>query len=72
MNTDDTIIVDTISADTIMVGDQIVVDGDRIEVTYVGETEDIDEILVKGWSHDTGDSETYSLYADDYYDVWAL
>lgn len=65
-------IIDTISADTIEVGDQILIEGDPIEVTYVGETEDIDEIIVKGFSHDSGDSETYSLYADDYFDIWAV
>jgi len=65
-------IIDTISADTIEVGDQIIIDGDPIEVTYVGETDDLDEIIVKGFSHETGDRETYSLFADDYYDVWSL
>lgn len=65
-------IIDTISADSIEVGDQIIVEGDPIEVTYVGETEDIDEVVVKGYSHDTGDREVYSLFADDYYDIWAV
>ena len=69
---DDVNILYTVSADTIEVGDQIIVDGDKIEVSYVGYTDDIDEIVVKGFSHDTGDTETYSLYADDYYDVWAV
>lgn len=65
-------IIDNISADTIEVGDQILIEGDPIEVTYVGETDDIDEIIIKGFSHDSGDRETYSLYADDYFDVWAV
>lgn len=65
-------IIDNISADTIEVGDQILIDGDPIEVKSVSEGEDIDEVIVKGYSHETGDTETYSLYADDYFDVWAV
>lgn len=65
-------IVDNISADTITVGDQILIEGDPIEVTHVLETDDIDEVLVLGYSHSTGDREEYSLYADDYYEVWAV
>lgn len=72
MNIDDTIILDTISADSIEIGDQVIIEGDYIEVTYVGETDDIDEIVVKGFSHETGGKETYSLYADDYYQTWAV
>lgn len=65
-------IIDNISADTIEVGDQILVEGDPIEVTHVEESDDLDEIIVKGFSHESGDRETYSLYADDYYDVWSI
>ena len=72
MNIDDTIILDTISADSIEIGDQVIIEGDYIEVTFVGQTDDIDEIIVKGFSHDTGDREEYSLFADDYYQTWAV
>lgn len=65
-------IIDSISADTIEVGDQILIDGDPIEVKAVMEGDDIDEVIVKGYSHESGDTETYSLYADDYFDVWAV
>lgn len=65
-------IIDNISADTIEVGDQIIVDGDHIEVREVRDSSDIDEVIVRGYSHLTGDTETYSLYADDYFDVWSL
>lgn len=65
-------IIDSITADTIEVGDQILIDGDPIEVTFVGESNDIDEVIVRGFSHDTGDSETYPLYADDRFNVWAV
>lgn len=65
-------IIDNISADTIEVGDQILVEGDPIEVREIRETDDIDEVIVIGYSHESGDTETYSLYADDYFDVWAI
>lgn len=68
----DTREIDQITADTIEVGDQIVVDEDYIEVHTVTETDDIDEIIVTGYSHSTGDHVTYSLYADDYHVVWAV
>lgn len=65
-------IFDSISADTIEVGDQIIVDGDPIEVQAILHDfgQDIDEVLIRGYSHESGDSATYSLYADDYFDVW--
>lgn len=65
-------IIDTIAADTIEVGDQILIDGDPIEVKFVLESDDIDEVIVGGYSHETGDTETYSLYADDCFDFWAV
>lgn len=65
-------IIDTVSADTIEIGDQIVVDGDLIEVTAVLDSSDPDEVIVRGFSHESGDSETYSLFADDYFDLWAV
>lgn len=65
-------IIDTISADSIEVGDQILIDGDPVEVKSVEATDDIDEVIVRGYSHETGDTETYSLFADDMYDVWSL
>ena len=65
-------IIDTVPAFSIEAGDQILVDGDPIEVKRIEETDDVDEVVVIGYSHDTGDTERYSLYADDTYDVWAV
>jgi hypothetical protein len=65
-------IIDTVPAFSIEVGDQILVDGDPIEVRSISETDDLDEIVIRGYSHDSGDTETYSLFADDTYDVWAV
>ena len=69
---DDIEIIDNISADTIEVGDQIIVVGDHIQVSSVTDSDDIDEVVVTGYSHDSGDSVEYSLFADDYFDVWTV
>ena len=66
------ITIDNISADTIEVGDQIIVEGDPIGVTDIELTMDPDEVIVKGYSYESGDSVSYSLYADDYFEVWAV
>ena len=66
------ITIDNISADTIEVNDQIIVDGDPISVTDIVTTDDPDEVVVKGYSYESGDSVSYSLYADDYFEVWAV
>lgn len=63
---------DTVSADTLEVGDQVIIDGDYVEVRDIRDTDDIDEVVVVGYSHESGDTETYSLYADDMYGLWAL
>ena len=72
MLTEDIEIIDNIAAYTIEAGDQIVVDGDHIEVKAVVETEDPDEIIVRGYSHLSGDFAEYPLFADDYFDVWSV
>lgn len=70
--TDDVKVIDSVSADTIEVGDQIVVDGDYVEVKGLDETLDPDEVVVTGYSHNSGDRVMYSLYADDYYEIWTV
>lgn len=65
-------IIDNISADSILVGDQIIIEGDPIEVTDVQPSDDIDEVIIMGYSHESGDTERYHLYADDYYDLWSV
>ncbi len=69
---DDIEIIDNVSADSLEVGDQAIIEGDHVEINSIMPTDDLDEIVVKGYSHDTGDSVEYSLYADDYYDIWAV
>ena len=67
-------IIDTIQADQIEVGDQILVDGDPVEVTDVGEDPEapLEGIRVVGYSHESGDSVTYDLWFGDYVDLWAV
>ena len=64
--------VDTVPAYSLEVGDQIVADGDYIEITSIEETDDVDEVLVKGYSHTDGDRVSLSLFADDLYPIWTV
>lgn len=72
MTIDNENIIDNIPAWSIVEGDQILIDGDPIEVKTVEETSDNDEIIVMGYSHETGDSERYSLYAHDTFSIWSM
>jgi len=59
-------------ASTLEATDQVVIEDDYIEVKEVIETDDIDEVVIKGYSHISGDSVTYSLFADDLYGIWSV
>lgn len=73
MNENDIIIIDTIDADQIEVGDQIVLDGEYIEVSFVGDDPaDDSAVLVNGYSWDEGDFVANSLPYDYRVDVWGL
>jgi hypothetical protein len=61
-------IYDYVSADTIEEGDQILFENDPIEVT--SKVDETDAILVKGYSHLTGDSVTYILSPDVEVGLW--
>lgn len=61
----------TTPAHTLEVGDQIIIDGELFIINTIVETEDIDEVVVKG-ENLSGDDDTFSLFADDEYQVWAL
>lgn len=73
-NTDtDIIITDTIDADQIEVGDQIVLDGEYIEVaTREDDPEDSDGIIVSGYSWDEGDRVEKTLPYNYRVDVWSI
>jgi hypothetical protein len=61
-------VYDFTSAAFIEVGDQIQIDFDYIEVRDI--VDSIDSIMVKGWSHESGDSVTYILEADREVGLW--
>lgn len=66
-------VIDSIAAWQIDDGDQIIVDGDPIEVAVaIHGTHDPYEVLVSGYSHESGDFVEYSLYADDSFDLWTV
>ncbi len=70
---DDIVILYSTAASTLDVGDQVVIEGEYMELTMVDDDRaDIDEVFVKGYSHNSGDVVSFSLYADDEYDVWSV
>lgn len=72
MDNEDIIITDNVSADSLIAGDQIIVDGEYFIIRTVDkDRDDIDEVFVTGENLSGGDTE-FPLYADDYYDVWAI
>jgi hypothetical protein len=60
----------TVSADSLEIGDAIVVDDDFITVTALEDTEDIDEVLVIGISEVSGEKVDYPLYFADEFSLW--
>ena len=66
-------IIDSIQADTIEVGDQILVDSDPIEVTAIRDDEnDGYAVIVSGYSHESGDKVEYTLPFDYDVELWAV
>jgi len=63
-------IYDYVSVDTIEAGDQIVFQNDFIEVSTVVDSGEA--IMVKGYSHVTGDNACYILTADTEVGLWAV
>jgi hypothetical protein len=68
---DDIRILDTqVQAWQLDVGDGIVIDQEFVEVLDFVETDDADEVLVIGYSHSTGEKDTYPLVWDDLFSLW--
>lgn len=66
-------IVDNLRADHVEVGDQIIIDGDLIEVSFVGDMDDDpDGVIIKGYSNESGDLVTHEVYFGDAFDVWTV
>lgn len=59
---------DSVSGDSLVVGDLVVIDNEQVEVQEI--TDDIDSLTVRGYSFDTGDIETYDVDFDKQYDLW--
>lgn len=74
MDTTDLNIFDSVPAHTVEVGDQIIIDGDPIEVRKVEDDPEapVEGIRFTGYSHETGDTVVYDVYFDDEYDVWGV
>jgi hypothetical protein len=67
----DMTIYDTIEAGTIEDGDQILWQDDVLENVVVTNL-DRDYITVTGYSHNTGDKETYEIPVDSLVDLWMV
>jgi hypothetical protein len=63
-------IYDFVPAHTVEEGDQIAYTNDLIEVNSV--IDSVDSIMVKGFSHVTGDSVTYIISPDTEVGLWTV
>lgn len=63
-------IYDYVAAHTVEEGDQIAYTNDLIEVT--SKVDSTDSIMLKGFSHVTGDSVTYIISADTEVGLWTV
>jgi hypothetical protein len=64
------IIYDYISADQVQDGDQVYVNSDALEDVI---RQDVGELVViSGYSHNTGDVESYYLKPDDIVELWSV
>lgn len=61
-------VYDTTTADCVDPGDFIMVDFDPVEVTYV--LDEGDSIMIKGYSHMSGDVVIHILPADRVVELW--
>lgn len=65
-------IIDSIQADQIEDGDQILLDGEPLTDVRTRETDDPDEVIVRGYSLDEGEMVEYAVPFDYSVDVWAV
>lgn len=63
-----------VDADQIEAGDQILVYGDPVEVTtvYDDPADPLRFIVIAGFSHDTGDSVSYTVRFNESFSVWGI
>lgn len=62
-------VIDTVAADEIEIGDLISVDGEEIEVKEFLDSDDISAVVFRGFSRESGDTETYELPYDYLVDI---
>ena len=67
---EDTIITDTVQAHQIEDGDQIVINDDYLENVKV--LDDEDNIIISGFSNNTGGIEVYTLDPFDTINLWTV
>jgi hypothetical protein len=72
VDTEDIEILYYTPASTVEETDQVVIEDDYIEVKSVEDTDDIDEVVIVGYSHVSGDTVRLSLYADDLVGIWTV
>lgn len=56
--------IDIITADAVEIGDLISIDGEEIEVIKFEDSEDIDAVVFRGYSQQSGDTDTFELPYD--------
>jgi hypothetical protein len=61
-----------VDADEVEIGDQIIIDGEPVEVVSLPPAQSIDEIIIRGYSHSTGDRETYTVKYNQRFEVWGI
>lgn len=66
-------IYDIVPARDLEDGDQFLFDGiEPVEIHYLLDSLNPEEVIVSGYSHDSGDTETYVLGADDMVSLWSV
>lgn len=70
---DDILVLDTkVQAWQLDIGDGIVLDGEFVEIQDLLDSGDDDEVCVLGYSHSTGEQDTYPLVWDDSFNLWTV
>ena len=69
---DDYTILFSTAAHQLEAGDQIVVEGELFIIHEIVETDDLDEVIVKGENLSDPSNNEIPLFADDEFDVWAI
>ena len=70
---DDIQVIDRVFAYSLEERDQVIIEGDYVELSIVDQDRpDKDEVFVKGYSHVSGDTVSFPLYAYDEFDLWSV